>query len=751
MLLAVLFLHRQGPDIARPDGSAVRPPVVSASAADTMEVEASKAHAAKIESTAGLAQETGILRAAPEPGLEIPRQAKRHRWIEVPADLITAKQSPFWAPKARRHIELNLFPDVVLPVTIDHAEVLGKGRYGAQGTIDGRPGSRVLFAMAGDSLSASVFDPMLGSYVIEGVTPGHTIAYEVDPDFVAACGGPMQPFLDQDAMQAITRRQSAVASPGDGGTPAAEPYTDGTPVVDVMVVYSNDVLAAVGGDANIVDSRVINALQEANSDFQRSGIAARLHLVHSEAIDAQENGSFDDALTRLRTINDNIMDGVHALRDQYGADLVSLIILNSNDTTVGQAYLLSDPWSLINEEFGFSVVQWGSLTGTSTFTHEIGHNLGCAHSRENAASPGAYEYSYGYKFRDSNNTLWRTIMAYSPGSRSGYFSNPRLTSPPSIPGDVPMGVPAGQVGEADNALTIDQSAFEVANYRLRADSFAQGFLINVSTRALIGTGERQLIGGFVISGPPKTVIVRAIGPSLAQYDITNALLDPQFSIIPPGESTPIAANDDWMSSPNAAALQATGKAPSDSREAAELLTLPAGSYTVVVNGKNGGEGVGLVEAYEQDRTGNKIINLSTRGWVDTGGNVMIGGLVIEGTPGTTKRVLVRVLGPTLENYNVSNALFDPAARLYNAAGELLLDNDDWDAGPLQDEIRGLGLAPGNRREPAMLIDIAPGAYTVIVRPFENTLPDNVTPDIRPGIGIIEVYEITTAPPPVPAP
>lgn len=690
----------------------------------------------------------GILHGASDPGLPAPAHAKRHRWVEVPEDLFTSKNSPFWARRADRHVVLNLFPNLSLPVEIDRAEVLGRGRYGAWGAIEGRPGSRVLFAMAGDSLSASVFDPGLGSFVIEGVAPGHTIVYEIDPDFLLACGGSPKPFLDQDAMQQIARRESAVAGVGDEpGAPAIEDYENGTPVIDIMVVYSNDVLAAAG--LSNVTSRIDLAIMEANSDFQRSQIAARVRLVHSASVNAQEDGNFDTALDRLRRTDDGFMDEVHALRDQYGADLVSLIVYFSSNSTVGQAFLLSEPWSIINQSFGFSAVQWNSLSGTSTFTHEIGHNLGCAHSRVNASTPGAYSYSYGYKFTDSNNTLWRTIMAYSPGARSGYFSNPRLTSPPAIPGNVPMGIAAGLPGEADNALTVDQTAFEIANYRLRADSFAQGFLINVSTRAVVGTFDRQLIGGFVISGPPKTVIVRAIGPSLAQppFLLQNALLDPKFEIRPPGGATLVAENDDWMQSPNAAALQASPWPPADSREAAELLTLDAGLYTVVVSGKNDSTGIGLVEVYELGRAGNKVINLSTRAWVDTGDNVMIGGFFIEGAPGTTKRVLIRVLGPTLEDFSVPNALFDPAARLYNAAGELLLDNDDWDAGPHQDEIRGLNLAPGNRREPGMLIDIAPGGYTVIVRPFENPPPNG----IEPGIGLIEVYEITTAPPPVPAP
>jgi hypothetical protein len=694
--------------------------------------------------TAAVAQPAarGILRDASPPGLDPPPQATRHRWVEVREDLFTAKRSPFWAAKDERRVELNLFPDFTLPVKIDHTEVLGAGRYGAQGTIEGRPGSRVLFAMAGDSLSVAVFDPELGTFVVEGVAPGVTIAYEVDPDFPMVCSGVRMPFLDQDAIAALARRESAVGGPPDGPAPMAEPYEEGTPVIDVMVVYSQELLNAAG--MNNILSRIDLAIMEANSDFNRSEIAARLRLVHTALVNVQENGSFDTALDRLRRTDDGFMDGVHAVRDEFGADLVSLIVLNSNDSTVGQAYLMNEPWSLVNELFAFSVVQWNSLTGSSTFTHELGHNFGCAHSRHNASSPGAYGYSYGYKFNDTGGTLRRTIMAYTPGAQTRVFSNPRLRYPLGNLGGIPMGVPAGMSGESDNALTVDQSAFEVANYRLRADAFAQGHLINVSTRALVGSDYRQLIGGFVITGPPKTVIVRAIGPSLLPppYNISNALLDPKLEIRPPSApETLIAANDDWSQSPNVAALQATQWVPTDLREAAEILTLPAGDYTVLVSGKNNTAGIALVEIYEEGRNANKIINLSTRAWVDTGFNVMIGGFVIQGTPGETKRVLIRVLGPTLEDYQVPNALFDPAARLYNAAGEVLLDNDDWDAGPHQEQITALGRAPGNRREPCMLIDIAPGAYTVIVRPFENPPPEG----IQPGIGLIEVYEITTVP------
>ena len=188
------------------------------------------------------------------------------------------------------------------------------------------------------------------------------------------------------------------------------------------------------------------------------------------------------------------------------------------------------------------------------------------------------------------------------------------------------------------------------------------------------------------------------------------------------------------------------------------MTLPPGGYSAILEGAQGATGNGMVEAYQVDRAGAKIVNLSTRGYADAHGREMVGGFSVQGAAGTTKRILIRVLGPTLQrSFGMSEGMEDPHMEIYNAAGELLMINDDWttaartvarvrdDFQPLvryysEQQIFATGLAPSNRREPGVMIDLAPGNYTIIAKPFEKL--DDVPPQVaKPGVIILEVYEI----------
>jgi hypothetical protein len=199
-----------------------------------------------------------------------------------------------------------------------------------------------------------------------------------------------------------------------------------------------------------------------------------------------------------------------------------------------------------------------------------------------------------------------------------------------------------------------------------------------------------------------------------------------------------------------------------SADAAVLVTLPPGDYTAIVEGARGTTGAGLVEAYETGAGPAKIINLATRAFVGRGGREMVGGFFVQGAAGSTKRILIRVLGPTLGRapFNLTNPLADPEMDLRNAAGDLLLHSDDWStkavggASPANDfnplvelygemQIFATGFAPPNRREPCVLVDLPPGNYTVTVRPFLLLSPDPaVAQPERPGVGVLEVYEIS---------
>jgi hypothetical protein len=187
-----------------------------------------------------------------------------------------------------------------------------------------------------------------------------------------------------------------------------------------------------------------------------------------------------------------------------------------------------------------------------------------------------------------------------------------------------------------------------------------------------------------------------------------------------------------------------------------FVTLAPGAYSAVVRGAGGLTGIALVEAYEVGASASKIVNLSTRGYADNLDKPMIGGFVVNGAAGSTKRILIRVRGPSLvRDFGLASGLNDPVMELHNAAGDRLLVNDDWssntltghanaidDFSPLvkyynEQQIFATGLAPANRREPCVLVDLPPGSYSVIVRPFE-LLPDEPA---QPGVALVEVYEI----------
>jgi hypothetical protein len=248
---------------------------------------------------------------------------------------------------------------------------------------------------------------------------------------------------------------------------------------------------------------------------------------------------------------------------------------------------------------------------------------------------------------------------------------------------------------------------------------------NISTRLQVGTGENALIGGFIITGTQeKEVIVRGIGPSLP---VAGALSDPVIEIH--GSSGELLAiNDNWRDATTAQQI-IDSIPPANELESALWGTINPGAYTVVVRGKNGASGVGLFEVYDLDRaTDSKLANISTRGFVDTGDNVMIGGTIIVGS--APAKVLVRAIGPSLESFGVSNALRDPMLELYDGNGALIEANDDWRSAH-EAEIVAAGLAPTDDHESAILRTITPGAYTAIVRGSGNSA----------GVAVVEAYQL----------
>jgi hypothetical protein len=192
----------------------------------------------------------------------------------------------------------------------------------------------------------------------------------------------------------------------------------------------------------------------------------------------------------------------------------------------------------------------------------------------------------------------------------------------------------------------------------------------------------------------------------------------------------IFSNDDWTTSPQKAEIQGSGLAPKDSREAAILITLKPGEYTTIVRGKNNTTGIALGEIYAlPPTTDSELANLSARALVLTGDNVLIDGLIVGGK--TSKNILLRAIGPELTARGVTGALQDPVLDLYNKQGMLLRRNDNWRDAPNRNQIQASGLAPTDNRESVILIMLAPGEYTAIVRGVNGTT----------GIALAEVYTL----------
>jgi hypothetical protein len=252
-------------------------------------------------------------------------------------------------------------------------------------------------------------------------------------------------------------------------------------------------------------------------------------------------------------------------------------------------------------------------------------------------------------------------------------------------------------------------------------------LSNISTRALVQIDNDVLIGGFIIGGTvPKQLLLRALGPTLSQFGVTGALLDPALELRNSSAAL-IASNDNWATPPNAQSIPVNLRPP-NSLESAILTAVNPGAYTAILRGVNNTTGVGLVEVYDLDSSGSsRLTNISTRGLVQTGSNVMIAGLIVQAG---SKNVIVRALGPTLANFGVTHSLANPAMELHDANGGLLVSNDNWKS-TQQTEISASGYAPPNDLESAILFTLAPGNYTAIVQGVSGAT----------GVALVEIYAL----------
>jgi FG-GAP-like repeat/FG-GAP repeat len=332
------------------------------------------------------------------------------------------------------------------------------------------------------------------------------------------------------------------------------------------------------------------------------------------------------------------------------------------------------------------------------------------------------------------------------GNGAGSFSaaiNFSVGNP--YPGPNPLDVAVGDFngdGKQD-LVTANNNAGNVA-ILLRDCALTPATLGNISTRLQVGTSDRVMIAGFIVQGSaPKRVLIRAAGPSLTQFGVPNALANPRLELH--DASNTIGMNDDWqttqiggvITSDQVTEIQSSGLAPRDPAESAVIVTLAPGSYTAIVQGVNGGTGVGIVEVYDLNATsGSLLANISTRGFVQSGDNAMIGGFIVVTQP---TRVIIRAIGPSLTPFGVPDALANPQLELHDASSSLIAQNNDWQTTQIGGiitsdqvaEIQNSQLAPTNPMESAITATLQPGSYTAIMRGVNNTT----------GNALVEVYAL----------
>jgi DNA-binding beta-propeller fold protein YncE len=299
---------------------------------------------------------------------------------------------------------------------------------------------------------------------------------------------------------------------------------------------------------------------------------------------------------------------------------------------------------------------------------------------------------------------------------------------------------AGPPGEQDDMTPVDLQTMDVIGYDRGTAATTTGSVANISTRLPVGIGDNLLITGFIVTGPAgstKKVIVRGIGPST---NVPGALADPILELHD-NSGALIASNDNWkttviggiITADQSAEIQASGVAPKNDAESALIATLAPGNYTAQIRGVNNSTGIGVAEAFDLSlASAAKLANVSTRGFVQIGDNLMIGGFIVVNNP---VRVVVRGIGPSLAGVGIQNPLADPTIELRDGAGGLVLANDNWKA-TQQADIMATGLQPSNDLESALVITLQPGNYTALLRGTNNGT----------GIGVVEVYALASTTP-----
>ena len=421
-------------------------------------------------------QAVELLRAAeraPFPGVGDEPNALRRRAVEVDVELLAGARAP-------AELRLALFDGLAVTARLARLEPALGGGLLWSGDVPASPGSSVLLSASGDAVSGSIrFDDRLFRLAYAG--NGVHLVTELDETAFPECG---------TAERGVVRDEGAAA-------PDAPPPPTGarSPLIDVMVVYSPAAKNQTGG-TSAMNSLINLAVAETNQAYQTSGIAQRLVLVHTEEmVGYVEPGSFGQILIDLEGKGDGKLDSVHPLRDQHGADAVTMIC--NNNQYCGIANLMTFV-SHSFEDRAFNVVNRGCATGYYSFGHELAHNFGATHDPGNAGG-AAYSFAYGYRTPDNR---YRTIMAYSPGTRVQLFSGPGVQHQ-----GYTMGTPS-----QDNVRCLDATASTVAGWRvpstppvLVVPPLVSGAHVTFEVSACTPSGQVFVASSLTGPGPLQTV------------------------------------------------------------------------------------------------------------------------------------------------------------------------------------------------------------------------------------------------------
>lgn len=497
----------------------------------------------------------------------------------------------------------------------------------------------------------------------------------------------------------LTLRASSVTQNSATGlsTPAAGIYNVGTLIVISSTISDNASASGPGGIYNVNGTlSLVNSTISGNT----SGLARSKTFQISANVAVSPGGGIRSDGGSVVIIDTTITNNINTVAGDGMAVFGGSVTLKNN-IIAGNG--VEDIEGIVTS-LGYNLIGNGS---GATITPAIGDQIG--------TSTDPIDAMLGPLQDNGGTTQTHALLPGGPAIDKGIATSAVTTDQRGRvrPVDNPA-IPPAEGG--DNS---DIGAFEVQ----------VGQSLNISTRGRVLTGEGILDGGFIITGTNlKKVIIRGLGPSLASSMLSGLLADPVLEL---HDSTSLLmTNDNWRDTQEAD-IEATGIPPSNDAESAIVATLAPGAYTAILEGKSGGTGIGLVEVYDLNLAADSTLgNISTRGFVGTGDDVMIGGFIVAADEGVPDQVIVRAIGPSLVAAGITDPLLDPKLELHDQNGTLIASNDNW-KDTQEAEIAATGLAPTDDREAAILQTLTAGPYTAIVEGVNATV----------GIALVEVYTL----------